>query len=150
MPLPDLYPYGWDYAWLAVDADGHVAVFTSAGQGPIPAAVLADRERADQAEDLVFDLPERGDYELLVSLPRPDDFIAFARRGLFAYDWWDVHRIKGHTFRYELLARPKVPVSVERMEGAVAALARRVRFEAVRFAESPSIAVSDHVECYPA
>jgi hypothetical protein len=39
----DQYPHGCDYVWLAVDAAGSVAIFTNAGQGPIPAVVLADR-----------------------------------------------------------------------------------------------------------
>src|SRR5262249_20308087 len=93
--LMDVFPHGWDYAWLAVDACGHVAIFTNAGVGPIPVAVLADRKTADRAEELVRQLPERGGCELLVSFPRPDDFIGFARRGLFAYDWTDVSRIVG-------------------------------------------------------
>lgn len=79
-------PLGQDDAWLATDAVGHVAIFTNAGPGPISIAVLADRRASDQAESLIKALPERGDSQMLVILPRPDDFVAFARRGLFAYD----------------------------------------------------------------
>src|SRR5438132_124105 len=101
-----LDPHGRDYAWVALDAVGHVAVFTNAGEGPIPTAVLTNRQEADQAEELIHRLPQRGECQLLMTLPRPDDFIAFARRGLFAYDWRDVHQARDRTFRYELLARP--------------------------------------------
>jgi hypothetical protein len=140
------YPLGWDYTWLATDAAGHVASFTNAGQGPIPIAVLADRRRFDQAEPQIMALPERGDSYILVTLPRPDDFVAFARRGLFAYDWQDSHRDTGQSHRYELIARPTVPITVEELAGEVASLIGRVRFQALRFADSLAIAVDDHVE----
>jgi hypothetical protein len=144
----DLFPHGLDYAWLAVDAVGHVAMFTNGGQGPIPTAVLADREQSNHAEELIDDLPWRGDDAFPDPRPPTDCYTAFARKGLFAYDWMDVHRAGvDRTLQYELLERPKVPVSVEEMEGAVATLARRVRFEAVRFSESPSIVVWEHVNC---
>jgi hypothetical protein len=140
------YPLGQDYAWLATDAAGHVAIFTNAGQGPIPIAVLADRQGSDQAESLIEALPERGDSHMLVALPSPDAFVAFARRGLFAYDWQDCHRDTGQSHRYELLARPAVPVTAEELAGEVAALIGRVRFQSLRFADSLAIAVDDHVE----
>jgi hypothetical protein len=140
------YPLGQDYAWLATDAAGHVAIFTNAGQGPIPIAVLADRQDSDQAESMIEALPERGDSHMLVALPSPDAFVAFARRGLFAYDWQDCHRNTGRPHRYELLARPAVPVTVEELAGEVAALIGRVRFQSLRFADSLAIAVDDQVE----
>jgi hypothetical protein len=140
------YPLGQDYAWLATDAAGHVAVFTNAGQGPIPTAVLADRLGSDQAELLIRALRERCDSQMLVTLPRPDDFLAFARRGLFAYDWQDFQRDMGWPHRYELLARPAFPVTVEELTGEMATLVGRVRFQTLRFADSLAIAVDDHVE----
>src|SRR5437763_1991523 len=97
----DDFPDGLYYAWLAVDAVGQIAVFTNAGRGPIPAAVLANRETADRAESLVATLPERGSCEMMVTMPRPDDFIAFARRGLFVYDWQDVNRKEAKSSCYE-------------------------------------------------
>ena len=80
-------PVGIDYAWLACDADGHVARFTNAGEGPVPTAVLAVRELADRVDSLTRDLPFVGRHEMRVSLPDPTDFSRLARRGLFGYDW---------------------------------------------------------------
>lgn len=140
------FPHGLDYAWLAADAAGHVAVFTNAGQGPIPIAVLADRRASDRAEPLVKALPERDEAHLLIELPRPDDFAAFARRRLFAYDWQDGHRDAGRSDRYELLARPAVPITVEELRGELVALIDRVRFESLRFDDGLAIAVEDHWE----
>jgi hypothetical protein len=147
MEPDELYPLGWDYAWLATDATGYVAIFTNAGQGPIPFAVLSDRRASDRTEPLVMALPERGHSNMLVTLPGSEHFAAFARRGLFAYDWQDCHRNAGWSHRYELLARPAVPVNIEEVEEDVAALIARVRFQLLQFADSLSIAVEDHVEC---
>jgi hypothetical protein len=146
MEPDEAYPLGRDYAWLATDAAGHVAVFTNAGQGPIPIAVLADRRVSDHAESLVEALPERGDCQMLVTLPRPDDFVGYSRRGLFAYDWQDCHRNAGWSKRYELLARPAVPITVSELDGVVASLIDRVRFTSLRFDDSLTIAVEEHVK----
>lgn len=141
------YPHGRDYAWLAIDAVGHVAVFTNAGEGPIPVSVLVDRDQADQAEKWIGELPEPGGCRLLVTLPRPDDFIAFAWRGLFAYDWRDALRTEEPTFRYELLALPESPIVVHELEPRVASLARKVQFASLRFADERRVAVGELVEC---
>lgn len=146
MEPDESYPHGLDYSWLAADAAGHVAIFTNAGRGPIPIAVLADRRASDHAEPLVIALPERNDAHMLVTLPRPDDFVAFARRGLFAYDWQDCHRGAGRSRRHELLARPAAPITVGELEGEVASLIDKVRFGSLRFDDSLAIAVEDHVE----
>jgi hypothetical protein len=145
----DPYPHGLDYAWLAVDAVGQLGIFTNAGIGPIPASVLADRKTADRAESLVEGLPDRGSCEMLVSLPWPDYFVALGRRGLFAYDWQDVHRKANRTHCYEMLARPAIPVFIEELEATIGALACRVCFHSLRFSESPCIAVAQLVECSP-
>jgi hypothetical protein len=108
------YPAGLDVEWIAVDRNGHVGVFTTGGIGPIPNVYLTGSGWWDQIWDAIGSLPEVSEHDLLVTLPRPDDFIAFARRGLFAFDWADVHRtIGGATNRYELQARPRTPLAVE-------------------------------------
>ena len=102
------YPSGLDVEWIAVDRKGRVGVFTTAGTGPIPKAYLTEAGVLDQIWDAIRSLPEVTDYELVVSVPRPDDFIAFAKRGLFSFDWANVHRTKRHeTQRYEIQARPR-------------------------------------------
>lgn len=146
MGRAELWPIGRDYAWLASDQRGRVAIFTNAGQGPIPIVVLADRHFSDRAEALVRGLPERTILGYASPLPHPEEFIAFARRGLFAYDWQDCHRSSGRSHRYEMLASPAVPVGIEQLEDEVAALFGKARFRSLRFADSLSIAVDEHVE----
>lgn len=144
----DIFPHGRDFAWLATDAIGQIGIFTNAGGGPVPAAVLADRDLADRAEEFVRRLPTRGRAGLLARIPRPDDFIAFAERGLFAYDWQDAHRTTSNRpNRYELVAIPESAVTVLETTREIQSLAPLVRFVSLRFSECPCIVVPEHVEC---
>lgn len=102
-----------DLAWVAVDEDGRLAVFTTAGEGPVPPGALRVSTAAEAA---VAQLPIVGGDELLAKYLRPDDFIAFAQRGLYAYDWSDAHRSHSDCTRcYELVAKPLRPVSISEL-----------------------------------
>lgn len=103
------YPSGLDVEWIAVDRKGRVGVFTTAGTGPIVKACLTKPEVLDQIWDAIRLLPEVMEYELVATVPRPDDFIAFAKRGLFSFDWDEFQE----TPRYEVQARPRTPLTVD-------------------------------------
>ena len=139
------YPHGSDYGWLACDRDDRFAIFITAGVGPIPCAILADRENADRAEDLVWELPDMGGAHLHVHLPRPDDFIGFARRGLFAYDWSDVHRTTNKLQCYERCSSPTRPIRLHELPPELASLAKRVCFPALLFVDRPTLCFSESV-----
>lgn len=136
-----------DLAWLAVDAAGYVAVFTTAGVAPIPSAVLDHPELVETAEELLGQLPPVGGSQLWVQMPRPDDYIGFARRGFFAYDWHDVHRTKGFSRCYEIMAKPEVCRTVKDISAELQAVARLVAFETLLFAAADSIPVAQLVAC---
>ncbi|MFN8390463.1 MAG: hypothetical protein U0136_09255 [Bdellovibrionota bacterium] len=141
------FPIGRDYAWLAQDAVGHVAIFTNGGCGPIPKSVLVDRTLADQAESLIDALPVVGRCQTLACLPSPEVFDAFAARGLFVFDWQDCHRDRDFSSRYELVSRPARPISHSELNGDLAALSEIVRFSSLRFAESRAVDASQNVDC---
>jgi hypothetical protein len=140
-------PVGLDYAWLACDAEGYVARFTNAGEGPIPVVVLANRELADQAEVLTRALPFVDGHEMRVSLPDPTDFSRIARRGLYGFDWQDVTRTTGRSGCYEIVSRPLRSLRVGELPLELRRLAELVRFDGLRFAGSDSICVGGLVEC---
>ena len=104
-------PYPWkdDVEWLAVDRQGFVGVFTTGGSGPIPHTFLRAPGLLERVHDAIWSLPEISKGTLLVTLPSPDDYSAFARRGLFAFDWADVERTADFSNRYELHAQPDAP-----------------------------------------
>ena len=106
------YPFGDDVEWVAVDRWGRVGIFTTGGVGPIPRAYLEAPEAFQQVKELIWRSPECTEATLLTNVRSPDDFVAFARRGFFAFDWADVHRVRDQSGRYELQARPLVPLGV--------------------------------------
>jgi hypothetical protein len=136
-------PIGLDYDWLASDADGHIARFTTAGLGPIPTAVIA----VGHTESLTRALPFIGDYEMRVTLPDPTDFINIARRGFFGYDWRDAARTARLTKSYEIVSLPLRPVRFEELPPELQQLAGLVRFESLRFMTSDCICVGRLLEC---
>lgn len=123
-----------DAAWLAVDAIGQVALFTTGGDGPIPDSALPS---TDTAESDVLSLPETCDCILLVKIKRPDDFVAFARRGFFAYDWSDVHRPQKQALGgYELQALPARPLCYADLPPALRALTTNTKLLDTTFGSS--------------
>lgn len=83
---------------------------------------------------------------MLVSLPRTDDYIHFASRGFFAYDWHDVHRTR-KTHLYELLSRPDTPIHVSELPEQFQSLLRSTSFVDVSFGDSRKIDVVGHFDC---
>lgn len=147
---PVCYPDGTDYEWCGCDADGHVAVFTTAGLGPIPVAALRDSGLTHALLEAVRSLPSRGSATMLVRLPRPDNFIQFASRGLFAYDWQDAHRTHKWSGGYELLARPQRPLQLAEVPQPFQLVLRELTLAGVRFADTDALDVRKHFDCEPA
>lgn len=87
----NLYPEGIDCIWIAMDQNGALAAFVTAGVAPIPTIVLNSSllELENIEQILIEQFPVIGEANLKVGLPRPDDFIAISKRGLFVYDWDD-------------------------------------------------------------
>lgn len=86
---------------------------------------------------------------MLISLPRPDDFIRFASRGLFAYDWEDVLRTRGFSNRYEMLSRPDTPIHLAEYPEQFHQLLRSTALPGVPFADSLTIDVRKLFHCEP-
>jgi hypothetical protein len=133
------YPHGIDYEWYGLDSERHIAVFTTAGIGPIPIVVLAQLTTADRLADYVWQMPSRGEAIMLVSLPRPDDYVYFASRGFFSYDWADVYRTREFTSSYEIHSKPERSIRLTEMPSEFHDLLRATAFESLRFSDSPTI-----------
>lgn len=122
-----------DVAWIASDDLGQIGFFFTAGSGPIPASAL---QLVHESEESANELPIVSDVDLLVPLPRPDDYLNLARRGFYAFDWSDVHKTNlERTKSYELIARPIKPVLVANLPPRLqlAAMATRLSGSFVRF-----------------
>jgi hypothetical protein len=143
------YPEQIDCTWLASDRDGHLGAFMTAGEGPIPAAALDCAGVSIEAvEQRLCQLPLVSQAWLLVPVPRPDDFVDLARRGLFVYDWTDSHRTTRKSLHvYERVAAPSTPLTVTALPFDLAALAGAIRFADAAFATDHALDVRQHLIC---
>ncbi|BCA57590.1 hypothetical protein [Sphingomonas sp. HMP6] len=109
-----VYPTQIDCTWLATDADGRLAAMITAGEGPIPAAVLKSGIDVVGIEERLLNLPVVGDATAVAAVPNPSSFIDLSRRGFFVYDWTDGHRSRAQALgTYELVASPSVFIKPE-------------------------------------
>jgi hypothetical protein len=141
------YPDGLDCCWLASDRIGQLGAFATGGSGPIPAPALLAPYQLDEIEGKLLELPKASDIDLRVRMPRPDRFVALAERGLFVYDWSDVHRTEQYAEEYELMALPYRPITLDLLPEHLAENARAIRFSTVSFASAWRVDVRAHVAC---
>jgi len=112
---------GSEFDWVAVDKDGAIGYFATAGAGWIPEPVLSDGEPFWNSLDIVISLPAITEVINRYSgSGHIVDWLNVAARGVFAFDW-------NHTTkRYELVASPKILLELEDA-GDLASLANRTR-----------------------
>ncbi|RZG73448.1 hypothetical protein EXU29_07005 [Acinetobacter wuhouensis] len=109
-----MYPLGVDCVWIAVDQHGMLGVFLTAGEGAIPLnAIQSTIIELAQLEKEILQLPITSLASLQTSVPRPDDFIAFAERGFFVYDYSSL-------YNYELVCLPKTPLYIQQLPNTYA------------------------------
>ena len=142
MQLPHAHPrWGIEFDWLGVDDQGHVAVFTTAGYGPVPEDVNQHLADVDAALDRVRELPVTGSAGDIVQRPAGGDYSdwhAYSAKGFYAYDWQVWHG------PYQRLSSPTVPVSISQLPAGLRATAHFAEFP-VSFADEPEITV-EYVE----
>ncbi|TWU44440.1 hypothetical protein Poly51_61260 [Rubripirellula tenax] len=147
MKPENTFPFGIDYGWIATDASGHLAVFTNAGEGPIPrSAIMGDYASTSNVERLVRELPEHCDAKMLVEMPITDSFVGFGKRGLYAYDWgaaWDREQESG----YGLVCVPSSPLSVEDLRSPLAACALATLMPDTKFGGDILVNPVRHLDC---
>jgi hypothetical protein len=142
------YPDGLDCVWIALDRDGRVGAFVTGGEGPIPTqALLSHRLPVEEIEARLGELPSTTIARLLVPMKRPDDFLELAQRGVFAYDWTDVHRTRSEALHaYEQIAAPDAPISARELPKEIAGLLEGIVLN-VSFANESSIDVTKYLKC---
>jgi hypothetical protein len=113
---------GLEHDWLAVDADGRVALFSSAGGGVIPDAVACTIDAHDAAIAAILARPASTRALLAPAVLGENTWRLVAERGLYAYD------ADPNGGPYRRVAVPEVPARLDE----VIAIAHRL--DAVRFA----------------
>lgn len=143
------YPEHIDCLWLASDSEGYLGAFITAGAGPIPMEALnfIGLPVVDTG-DRLCQLPAVSKAQLLVSLKPPNDFIDLAERGIFVYDWSDVHRSKSRGLKkYELYAVPTNPITVTSLPSDLESLARAVKLANIKFTDGNNVDIRAQMVC---
>lgn len=115
---------GTEFDWFALDDAGEVAVFATAGFGPVPAQVRT----ASEVHDAM------GDRIAVTGWGTPTVWDSYASVGLFAYDWDDESRC------YSRVGQPSRPINKD-LSAPLAEMA--LPRLSLSFRNSPRIAPSD-------
>jgi hypothetical protein len=141
MEMPRAHPrWGTEFDWLGVDQIGHVAVFTTAGYGPVPEIVNLHLNDIDSAIEDLRHLPMTGTAQQAVkpaSAGNYTDWYTYSAQGLYAYDWKTWHG------PYIRLSVPAVPIAIESLPPSMQAAARYALFE-LDFTQASQIEVTYH------
>ena len=132
---------GYEYDWLAVDSDGHVGLFSTAGGGFAPQPFLADIEAADIAIERILALAPTSAVACNVVLAEGliNTWRLVGERGIFAFD------SDSSGGPYKLIAKPRRPVLISELPMDIRVVASRVSFAALRFFGSTVIAAEQLV-----
>ena len=122
---------GFEYDWLACDANWRAAFFSTAGSGYAPRELVEDTEAYDRAIDAILAAPAttRARFAPEVIAGRANIWALMAERGLFAYD------SDPHGGPYRLVAAPEVAADVADLPEAAADIIGRVVFKNLRFGD---------------
>lgn len=120
---------GWEYDWLAVDGDGHVACFSTAGGSHAPAGLLEHPAEHEAAIDALLAASPTTTATQAPVLPSSltNPWKALAERGLFGFD--------GDVFGgpYRRVATPDRPARLADLPAAAIVAASRMQLPALRF-----------------
>lgn len=136
------YPHGQDLVWLASDGSGMVGAFITAGEGPIPVSALSAAVEEPDLESQVHRLPVICQATLLVNVPVATSFLALAKRGLFVFDWRDIHRSSAEaTGMYELVCVPERPIAAAALPSLLQATAQVTSLKVASFSTASQVLV---------
>lgn len=126
---------GREFDWLGSDAEGHVALFSTAGGGYAPQEFLRDTDAHDAAIEAILALPVSTTARFAPALPsgKKNTWRMMAERGLFAFD------SDANGGPYRLVAAPQAPVRVAELPAIAAEALGGLNFSSVRFARLPTI-----------
>lgn len=126
---------GLEFDWLASDADGYVALFSTAGGGYAPDEFLRDTDAHDAAIDAVLASPASTVARFAPELPPglKNTWRMVAERGLFAFD------SDPHGGPYRMVAAPADPIRIVDLPRSVIDIVGRLKLRQVRFVGQPVI-----------
>jgi hypothetical protein len=143
-----------DWDWYAVDEEGHIGHFTTAGLRLLPVNVREDRERLESLERYFFETApvvsgwtvrkgvevDAGGWKDAAKRDRYlRFFVEMASKGLFSYD---TELVRSVTARYFLVSAPESPLTINDLPESVKNWISRTRAP-LRFREAIYISEAD-------
>ena len=144
-----------DLDWFALDAQGHVAHFTTGGCGALPRSAAASRADLQTVREYIRALPETGasilNRDRLNGIrlhpfdkAEPRESVRYwadsAARGLYAYDYLEDRRRRPRP--YWIVARPEVPLHADELPPDVREIVARTLLRHVAFAHEDVIGMA--------
>jgi len=122
---------GLEFDWLASDANGHVAMFSTAGGGYAPEEFLRDTDAHDNAADIILALPSYTKARFAPELGPglKNTWQMMAERGFFAFD------SDPNGGPYRLVAAPERATHVSELPRVVSDVVARLVFLHLKFSE---------------
>lgn len=102
-----------EFEWIGIDDLGQIGIFCSVGIGYIPPKVFSSYENYIALDNFLNDRAKSGTAQIVsIESGNKDFWRDWAQKGLFAYDYYDIHRVNRFE-RYDLVAIPGMPLSIE-------------------------------------
>jgi hypothetical protein len=140
--------HSMDTEWFAVDRDGHVAVFVSGENGPVPRSVDEERmNRGDVLWDLLRSLtgkPNTAEEEAAYGAGQYVEELV--RLGMFVYHHGQVSDY--FLDPYERGESPAQPLHIDQLPPGVRAWCQCVRFEGLRFTDAERVQPLESIGCW--
>lgn len=101
----------YEFDWLAIDVLGQIAIFSSFNRGYTPECVTKSKELYLELKKIIEELDTN-----IVTVKTTkftaifDDWENYSKKGLFSYDYQDVHRINKLN-QYDILFKPQNPIT---------------------------------------
>ena len=103
--------YVQELDWYAIDNNGNLGMFSAIMLAPVPEKVKKSYDDYIGLRQLITSLPKSTSF-VLTTTEQGDfsDWTSYAEKGLFAFDFQDVHRSIAKK-QYDLIARPALPLN---------------------------------------
>jgi hypothetical protein len=113
----------------------------------VPRSVVSGWSKQRELQEKINCLTPESDVEVLMKFGDPQNFKLCAERGLFAYDWSDVHRtIANSLLFYELMARPMKPLAMATVLKLAPDAQQILPRFSVSFSDTPLVPITVEIE----
>lgn len=124
--------WGFEVHWFGIDADGFVAHFLTAGEGPVPLVGLSLLADYESFFLYLGNTKPTTEVSIIEGKGKNDTWINSAQRGLYSYDY----RPEGF---YTIRVAPIIPTHISCISSTYHPILQAVRFPNISLRQTPPI-----------